>query len=186
MAVLTTNAPISGGIVPSGAIGNQLAAITRRAVIPSVVVQIYQSHPLLSLLLANSQRARGGVGQITIPTQGSSFVSFNWGSFAGNFPMPEDQAAIANAQFNLKLGMVPIGFFGMEAIIQSSEVIIPKLRAVTSDAAVVIRQAFAQALYANNFSNTSAFDSLPMAYGTTASGVASYGGIVRASNTFWN
>src|SRR5271169_3702869 len=92
--------PNSGGITPGGAIGAQLAAITRRAFIPSVFVQIYQSHPLLSLLLQNAQKARGGVSQITIPTQGASFVNFSWGSFAGDFPIPEDQAAIENAQFN--------------------------------------------------------------------------------------
>src|SRR5580700_2023841 len=160
MAYPTTfQTPVSGGLTPGGSIGAQLAAITRRAVIPSVFVQIYQSHPLLSLLWANAQRAKGGVGQITIPTQGASFVQFSWGSFAGDFPMPEDQAAIENAAFNLKLGMVPIGFFGMEAIVQSSEVIIPKLRAVSSDAAVVIKQAIAQSLYANNSANGQALDS---------------------------
>src|SRR6516164_5497362 len=105
--------PITGsGIVPGGALGAQLAAITRRAFVPSVFVQIYQSHPLLSLFLANAQTARGGVSQVTFPIQGASFVSFNWGSFAGDFPLPTDAAAIQNAQFNLKLGMVPIGFFG--------------------------------------------------------------------------
>lgn len=179
MAVLSTNAPVSGGITPSGAIGNQLAAITRRAVVPSVYAQIYQSHPLLSLFLSNAQMARGGVSQITIPMQGASFVQFSWGSFAGDFPMPEDQAAIQDAAFNLKLGMVPIGFFGMEAIVQSSEVIIPKLRAVTSDAAVVIKQALAQSLYANNYANGQALDSLVQAYdnGTNA---PTYGGISRS------
>lgn len=109
--------PIGSGIVPSGALGAQLAAITRRAFIPSVFVQIYQSHPLLSLFMGNSKAARGGVGQVTVPVQGSSFVNFSWGGFAGDFPMPTDAAAIQNAQFNLKLGMVPIGFFGMEALI---------------------------------------------------------------------
>lgn len=185
MAQLTTNAPISGGITPSGALGNQLAAITRRAFIPSLVTQIYQSHPLLSLLLSNAQKARGGVGQVTIPTQGSSFVSFNWGTFAGDFPMPEDLAAIQNAQFNLKLGMTPIGFFGMEAIIQSSEVVIPKLRAVMSDAVVVMKQALAQALYSNNYANQQALDSLSQAY-DDGSTVPSYGGIPRAGNQWWH
>jgi hypothetical protein len=135
-------------------------------------------------LLANAQRARGGVSQITIPAQGASFVEFAWGSFAGNFPMPTDQAAISNAQFNLKLGMCPIGFFGMEAIIQSSEVIIPKLRAVTSDAAVVIKQAFAGSLYSNNYANTQALDSLVQAY-DDGSAVPAYGGITRSSSAFW-
>lgn len=180
----TFQTPVSSGLTPGGAIGAQLQAITRRAVVPSVYVQIYQSHPLLSLFLSNAQTARGGVGQITIPTQGASFVNFSWGSFAGDFPMPEDQAAIQDAYFNLKLGMVPIGFFGMEAIVQSSEVIIPKLRAVMSDAAVVIKQALAQSLYSNNYSNTGAIDSLPMAY-DDGTNVPSYGGIARSGNNWW-
>lgn len=178
--------PVTGsGITPGGALGAQLAAITRRAFAPTVFVQVYQSHPLLSLVMANAQTARGGVSQITIPTQGQSFVQFNWGSFAGDFPMPTDAAAIQNAQFNLKMGMVPIGFFGMEAILQSSEVVIPKLRAVMSDAAVVIKQSFAQALYTNNYANAQAWDSLYQAYDDGTS-VPAYGGIARAGNQWWN
>jgi hypothetical protein len=175
--------PAYSGITPGGPLGQQLQAITRRAVIPSVYVQIYQSHPLLSMFLSNAQRARGGVSAITIPIQGASFVNFNWGSFAGDFPMPQDEAAIQDAQFNLKLGMVPIGFFGMEAIVQSSDVIIPKLRAVTSDAAVVIKQALAQALYSNNANNPQAMDSLAQAY-DNGTNTTSYGGVPR-TNPFW-
>lgn len=188
MALPTTFPPPSGytatGLTPGGGTGAQLAAMTRRAVVPSVFVQIYQSHPLLSLFLANAQTAKGGVPQIVIPTQGASFTSFSWGSFAGDFPMPQDQEAISNASFNLKLGMIPIGFFGMEALIQSSEVIIPKLRAVMSDAAVVIKQALAQSLYSNNYANTSAIDSLSQAY-DDGTNVPSYGGIARAGNAWW-
>lgn len=180
---LTTNAPLSGGIVPGGLTGNQLQAITRRAFIPSVFVQVYQSHPLLSLLLSNTQAAMGGVGQITFPVQGSSFVSFQWGSFAGDFQIPQDNVAITNAQFNLKAGMVPVGFFGMEAIIQSSEVIIPKLRAVTSDAAVVMKQALATSLYQNT-NNPLALDGLVAAY-DNGTNVPSYGGISRSANPYW-
>ena len=183
------NSPVAAltgsGITPGGALGAQLSALTRRAFIPSVYVQIYQSHPLLSLFMANSKAARGGVSQITIPVQGSSFTSFNWGSFAGDFPMPTDAAAIQNAQFSLKLGMVPIGFFGMESIIQSSEVVIPKLRAVMSDAAVVIKQAYGQALYANNYANPQAWDSLTQAY-DDGTNVPSYGGISRTPGSPWS
>ncbi len=185
MAFPTTfQTPVASGITPGGSLGAQLSAITRRAVIPVVTVQVYQSHPLLSLLMANAQTAKGGVGQITVPLQGASFVSFNWGSFAGDFPMPTDQTAIENATFNLKLGMVPIGFFGMEALVQSSEVIIPKLKLVTSDAAVVMKQALAQSLYSNNYSNPQALSSLVQAYdnGTNA---PSYGGIARSTANFW-
>ena len=135
--------------------------------------------------MANAKAARGGVSQITIPVQGSSFVSFSWGSFAGDFNMPTDQAAIQNAQFSLKLGLVPIGFFGMEALLQSSEVVIPKLRAVMSDAAVVIKQAYAAALYSNNYANPLAWDSLTQAY-DDGTNVPNYGGVPRSTGSFWS
>jgi hypothetical protein len=142
--------------------------------------------------MGNAKAARGGVSQVTIPIQGASFVSFSWGSFAGDFPIPTDAAAIQDAQFNLKLGMVPVGFFGMEAILQSSEVVIPKLRAVMSDTAVVMKQAFATALYANNYSNAQAWDSLAQLY-DDGTNVPSYGGITRgtggstgSTSPYWN
>ena len=187
MALTPTSAvtPVLGsGIVPGGALGAQLAAITRRAFIEAVYVQIYQSHPLLSLFMSNAKAARGGISQVTIPIQGSPFVTFSWGSFGGDFPLPTDAAALQDAQFNLKLGMVPIGFFGMEAILQSSEVVVPKLRAVMSDAAVVMRQAFGQTLFSNNYANPLAWDSLAQAYddGTNA---PAYGGITRAGQQMW-
>lgn len=184
MSGTLTSTSLYSGITPSGALGNQLAAITRRAVIPSVFTQIYQTHPLLSLFYSNAQRAKGGISQVTIPVQGSSFVNFAWSSFAGDFAMPADQAAITDAAFNLKLGVIPIGFFGMEALVQSSEVIIPKLRAVTSDAAVVLKQALAGYMYSNNAANALAIDSLPMAYDAGAN-APNYGGINRVSNSYW-
>ena len=53
--------PVANGISPSGALGAQLQAITRRAVVPSVFVQIYQTHPVLSAFLSNARKlARGG------------------------------------------------------------------------------------------------------------------------------
>src|SRR5262249_43248889 len=60
-----------------------------------------------------------------------------------------------------------------------------KLRAVTSDAAVVIKQAFAQSLYSNNTANAQALDSLYQAY-DSGTNVSSYGGISRSgAGAFW-
>jgi hypothetical protein len=133
----------------------------------------------LSLLIANAQRAAGGIGGITAIMQGAPFTSFSWGSFGGDFATPEEQEALQQASFNLKLGLVPIGFYGMESLVQASEVIIPKLRAVMSDAAVVMKQGLAQALYSNNFATPTMISSLVQAYdnGPLA---PSYGGINRA------
>lgn len=173
--------PVASGIVPGGGTGAQLAAITRRAVVPTVFCQIYQSHPLLSLLFSNSQRAKGGVGAITIPVQGAPFTQASWGGFGGDFAMPTDQEALTNLQFNLKLLLDPIGFFGMEALVQSSEVIIPKLRVVMSDAAIVMKKLLASAIYSNNYANPMVIDSLVQAY-DNGTNVPAYGGITRAGN----
>lgn len=175
---------LGSGIIPSGAIGNELAAITRRAFIPALVVQIYKAHPVLSLLLGNAQRAAGGVSSITVPTQGASFVQYSWSGFDGVFPQPTDLTAVQNAEFNLKLGVVPIPFLGMEALVQSTEVVIPRLRAVMADAKAVMTQSIAAALYTNNANSPLQVDSLAQAY-DDGTNVATYGGISRTANPFW-
>ncbi len=174
------------GIVPSGAIGNELVATTRRAFIPRLVVQIYKATPLLSLLMRNAQRAKGGVSQVTVPVQGGSYVSFSWSDYSGVFPQPAVQTAAQNAEFNLKLGVVPIPFMGMEALIQSSEAVIPILKARMADAKTVAVQAISSSLFTNNASSPTQVDSLYQAY-DDGTNVATYGGINRstAGNSFW-
>src|SRR5215471_9534167 len=176
------------GIVPSGAIGNELVALTRRAAIPRLVVQIYKATPLLGLLLRNAQRAKGGVSQVTVPVQGGSYVSFSWSDYSGVFPQPAVLTAAQNAEFNLKLGVVPIPFLGMEAIVQSSETVIPLLKARMADAKTVAVQAMSAAMFTNNANvpGQTQVDSLIQAYDDGTS-VATYGGINRTvgANAFW-
>ena len=174
------------GIVPSGAIGNELVATTRRAFIPRLVVQIYKATPMLSLLMRNAQRAKGGVSQVTVPVQGGSYVSFSWSDYSGVFPQPSVQTAAQNAEFNLKLGVVPIPFMGMEALIQSSEAVIPILKARMADAKTVAVQAISSALFTNNQNSPTQVDSLYQAY-DDGTNVSTYGGINRstAGNSFW-
>ena len=57
---------IGTGIVPGGSIGSELSAITRRAFIPKLIVQLYKASPVLNMLMRGAQRAVGGVGQITV------------------------------------------------------------------------------------------------------------------------
>lgn len=183
------NAPgglIGTGMVPGGAVGNELAAITRRAFIPNLIVQIYKASPVLNMLMRGSQRAKGGVGQITVPVQGQSYVSAEWIDFGGSFTQPTDQTATQDAAANLTVLAVPISFMGMEALVQSSEVVVPRLKAKMADIRNVSVQALSTALY--NF-NTSPLimSGLPQAYddGTGASSV--YANIDRSTstNSFW-
>ena len=55
--------PIGGGILPASGSNQftELTYVTRRAFIPKMVVQIYNSTPLMAALIANSQTASGGV-----------------------------------------------------------------------------------------------------------------------------
>lgn len=172
------------GILPSGALGTQLAAVTRRAFIPRLVVQLYKATPLLSVLFRNAQRARGGASQVTVPVQGSSFVSFSWSDYSGTFPQPADVAAAQNAEFNLCLGLVPIPFIGMESIIQSSEVVIPLLKARMADAKTVAMQALSISLLNSQNNPVSQIQSLYSAY-DDGTNVSTYGGINRPTNAFW-
>jgi hypothetical protein len=49
--------PIGGGILPASGSNqyNELTYVTRRAFIPKLVVQIYNSTPLMAALIANCQ-----------------------------------------------------------------------------------------------------------------------------------
>lgn len=178
--------PIAGtGIVPaSGAVYNELQSVVRRAFVPNLFVQIYKANPVLSFLLRNAQRARGGLNQITVPIQGNPFVQWSWAGYDGGFPQPQVIPAAQNAQFNLYLGVIPIPFIGMEAIIQSSETVINLCKARLTDAKTVALQNMAGALYTNNTATPLVADSLFNAY-DDGTNVASYGGVNRVATTAW-
>lgn len=173
------------GMVPaSGDIFNELNAVTRRAFVPKLVVQIYKAAPLLSLAMRNAQRARGGLNQVTVPVQGASYVNFGWTGYDGSFPQPTVQAAAQNAQWNLSVGAVPIPLLGMESLIQSTEAVIPIVRARMADAKTVAVQSIASALFGSSGTNPLAINGLQDVYDDGTS-IATYGGINRSANTFW-
>ena len=172
------------GMIPGGAIGTELSYVTRRAFIPELIVQIYKATPTLSLLMRNAQKAAGGVSQITAPVQGSSFVNFSWSDYSGTFPQPAVQTAVTNAEFNLSVGTVPIPFLGMEGLVQSTEAVIPLLKARMADAKTVAVESISSSLFTNNSASNTIIAGLPQAY-DDGTNVASYGGIARSSNTFW-
>jgi hypothetical protein len=179
--------PIGGGILPAS--GSQqyteLTYVTRRAFIPKLVVQLYNSTPLMAALIANSQSASGGVSSVTVPVQGAQFVNAQWSDYSGSFNQPAVQQGAYNAEFNLKLMIAPVPFLGMEGAVQQDYAVIPLIEARMNDATNVMMDAMATALY-NNTSNTQQFIGLPAAVddGTTA-GASTYGNISRTTNTWW-
>jgi hypothetical protein len=141
--------PIGGGILPASGSNQftELTYVTRRAFIPKMVVQIYNSTPLMAALIANSQTASGGVSSVTVPVQGSKFVNAQWSDYSGSFAQPSVQQGAYNAEFNLKLLVSPVPFLGMEGAVQQDYAIIPLIEARMNDATNVMMDSMATALY---------------------------------------
>jgi len=179
--------PIGGGIVPATGSTQytELTYVTRRAFIPKLVVQIYNSTPLMAALIANSQQASGGVSSVTVPVQGAQFVNAQWSDYSGSFAQPAVQQGAFNAEFNLKLMIAPVPFLGMEGAVQQDAAIIPLIEARMNDATNVMMDAMTYSLY-NNTTNTQQFIGLPGAIddGTT---LATYGNLTRSAsvNPWW-
>jgi hypothetical protein len=179
--------PIGGGIIPASGSTQytELTYVTRRAFIPKLVVQIYNSTPLMAALIANSQQASGGVSSVTVPVQGAQFVNAQWSDYSGSFAQPSVQQGAFNAEFNLKLMIAPVPFLGMEGAVQNDAAIIPLIEARMNDATNVMMDAMTYSLY-NNTTNTQQFIGLPGAIddGTT---LATYGNITRSAsvNPWW-
>lgn len=172
-------------MVPAaGGIYDELTAVTRRAFVPKLVVQIYKAAPFLSLAMRNAQRAAGGVSQVSVPVQGASYVNFGWTDYSGSFPQPQVQGASTLAQWNLSVGTVPIPLLGMESLIQRTEAVIPIVRARMTDAKTVSVQAIASALYGSSAGNALAINGLRDVY-DDGTAVSSFGGLSRANNTWW-
>ena len=177
--------PVLGsGIMPAqGAVSGELTAVTRRAFVPKLIVQTYQSTPLLAMLLANNQSASGGASSITVPVQGTNMVTTQQSDYSGSFAQPSVQPGIQNAEFNLKLSITPIPFLGMEAAVQIDYAVIPIIEARMNDAGNNLAAFWSNALY-NNTSNNLQLIGLPGAVDDSTN-LVSYGNINRSTNTFW-
>lgn len=176
--------PVLGtGIIPSGNIATELTYVTRRAFIPKMVVQIYNSSPLLAALLANAQTASGGVSSVTVPVQGQSFVNSQWTDYSGSFNQPSVQQGAFNAEFNLKALVTPIPFLGMEGAVQMNHAIIPLIEARMNDATNNAADTMATALYTNT-SNNQQFIGLNGAI-DDGTNLVTYGNINRNTSTWW-
>jgi hypothetical protein len=165
------------GIVPSGALGNELQYVVRRAFVKKLVVQLYNTSPLTAALIANSQPASGGVSSVTIPAQGAQFVNMQWVGYDGSFNQPAVQQGVFNLEFDLKAAVIPIPYLGFEGLLQDSHEIIPLLAARMNDAGNVYCDGVATALY-NNITNQQQIIGLPGAV-DDGTNLVTYGGQSR-------
>lgn len=172
---------IGTGIMPSGAAGTELTAVTRRAFVPKNIVQIYKSSATLAAALANAQTASGGVSSVTVPVQGTPMTTAQATDYSGAFTAPAAQQGITEADYNLKAVIVPIQFLGMEGIVQHNAAVIPLLEARMNDAGNQIADYLSTQMFTNNTNGTINIDGLPLMAATTGT----YGNINRATNTWF-
>ena len=145
---------ISGtGAVPSGGLFNELSAVTRRAFVPKLFVQIYFASPSLFYLMGNAQRSAGGLSQITIPMQGQSMVQGQFTGYGGGFNSPVITPGVQSGQWNTAYWVVPIPLPFGETVIQATDREISLLKARMNDAYAVTRQNVARLIFTNNTAN---------------------------------
>jgi hypothetical protein len=172
------------GIIPqNGAVAAELAAITRRAFLPKVYVQLWKSTPLMAALLSHAQVASGGLSPITVPLQGNPMVTIQNVGYDGSFNQPGIIPGIQNAEFNLKGYLTAIPFLGMEGLVQLDYAVVPLIEARMNDATNVTLDRFANDLY-TNLTNNQSMIGLPGAI-DDGTFLATYGGVNRPSNVFW-
>ena len=173
--------PLAGGYLPTaGATFDQLNAVTRRAFVPSLVVQTYQATPVLSAFLANAQSASGGVSSVTVPVQGSAMVTAQATDYSGSFAQPASLNGIQNGEYNLKAVVVPIPFLGMEGLAQMNAAVIPLIEARMNDAGNVLAEYLSTQMWTNATDGTVNIDGFPL-----QAAAGTYGNINGAVNTWW-
>ncbi len=172
--------PISGtGIVPSaGGLYNELTAVNRRAFVPRLFVQIYFASPTLFYMFGNSQRAAGGLSQITVPMQGQSAVQGQFTGPGGGFNAPSVIPTVQNGQWNLAYWVVPVPLPFNETIIQATDREISLLKVRMNDVYAVTWQKMATLQFANNAANPLLPNSFLDAF-DNGTNFPSYGGINR-------
>lgn len=168
---------------PQGAIANELTAVTRRAYMHTVYVQLWKSAPLIAALLNSAQVASGGISPITVPLQGTPMVTISNIGYDGTFNQPGVTPGLQNAEWNLKGYITAIPFLGMEGLVQVDYSVVPLIEARLNDACNVTRDQLASDLY-NNISNTQSLIGLNGAV-DDGTYLSTYAGISRTSNTFW-
>ena len=177
--------PIPGqGVVPTGALYNELTAVTRRAFVPRLFIQIYFATPTLFYLIGAALKAEGGLSQITVPVQGQSMVQGQYVGYSGSFQPPVPIPAIQDAQFPLAYWVVPVPLPFGEQIIQASDREISLLKARMNDVWSVTVQELGTQLFTNNSANSLLPNSFIDAF-DNGNTVATYGGINRSANSFW-
>lgn len=174
------------GIMPAaGAGGTQLAAVTRRAVMPAVVVQFGQASVLTSAMLSGAEPISGGVSPVTIPIQGNAMVNGGYVDYSGSFAAPQNIDGLSNYEYNLCAAVIGIPYYLFEGLIQQDADIVPIAWARMNDAGNFLSNLMSLKNWAALSANSSLEPfSINDIIATTNPTQGNVGNVDRAANTF--
>jgi hypothetical protein len=158
---------------------NVVTSIARRFILPEIVDNIYRSNPVFfRLQQANKKIIRGGT-QIEVPLMYSRFT--NGGFYTGLDVLdvaPND--TVKNGAWDWRQAYVPVTVDGLTLIkTDSAEAIADFVRLYFAQAEMEMVEVLATGLWSVGGSNS--IDGLSLAVDSTGT----YGGLSRASNTWW-
>ena len=176
---------VNFGIIPGGAVGTELQAVTRRAAMPAVVVQLGKATPTLSAMLSAAEPVKGGVSPVTIPVQGTRMVTGQFVDYSGSGSAPTVQPGLMNAEYNLKAFTTWIPYYLFEGLIQQDAELVPIIWARMNDAGNVASDTLATKLFAPLSANSTLEPfSLPDVFAATDPTQGALGNI-PVSNAWW-
>lgn len=163
---------------------NEINSISRRYIYPTLVDNVYRSNLMFFRLNSRNKKVLQGGLQIELPLVWTRFAAGGWYSGFDLLDVsPSD--TVKNAAFDWKFAYVPVSVDGGTLIrADSPEAVVNFLSFYFENAQTELAEILGQGVWSNVVSNNKMVDGLVGAIddGTTA---ATYGGLSRASNTFW-
>lgn len=160
---------------------NAVTSIARRHIMPEIVDNIYNAHPLTFRLYAANKRIIRGGTQIEVPLMYSRFAA--GGAYQG-FDLldvsPSD--TLLNGAWDWKQLYVPVTVDGLTLIkTDSPEAIADFIRTYFTQAEMEMAELIADGIWSDGTTNTKKIDGLQLAVDSTGT----YGGLARATYTWW-
>jgi hypothetical protein len=164
---------------------NEINSISRRYIYPTLVDNVYRSNLLFFRLNARNKKMLQGGYQIEVPLVYGRFAA---GGFYQGFDLldvsPSD--TVKNAAFDWKQAYVPVSVDGLTLIrADSPEAVVNFLSFYFEQAQTELAEILGVGVWSNVVSNNKSIDGLVGAVDNGAV-AATYGGLSRAANTFWN
>ena len=146
-------------------------------------MQIYNTCPFLTGLLANAMLEAGGIDSIIANVQYQQMVQPQFTGFDGTFTSPTGLVGITPASWSLCMALCPIPILATELLIQEKQKIQSILDLRFNDAGNAMRDMLGSVLY-NNTTNQLEPIGLPGAI-DDGTNLVTYGGINRTTNPWW-